>query len=104
MSHLIIFGTGEFNTPTYSGRDTTGTNVTSGRPDRICDGKLSNPTIQRWFDTSCFAVPPANSGRFGNAANGSIVGPPQSGWSLRVFKTFRMYDLIGSGMNRQAMM
>src|SRR5262249_3521383 len=78
MSHLIIFGTGEFNPPTYSGRDTSGTNVTAGRPDRICDGKISNPTIQSWFDTSCFVVPPANAGRFGNSGNGIIEGPPQS--------------------------
>ena len=28
-------------------------------PDRICDGKLSNQTEDRWFDRSCFVVPVA---------------------------------------------
>ena len=27
---------------------------TGNRPNRICDGNLSNPTIDRWFDTACF--------------------------------------------------
>ena len=28
-----------------------------GRPDRTCDGRLSNPSLNRWFDTDCFALP-----------------------------------------------
>ena len=35
---------------------------TGNRPNQICDGKLDNPTIDRWFDTSCF-VPPTDADR-----------------------------------------
>ncbi len=27
---------------------------TGNRPNRICDGRLDNPTIDKWFDTACF--------------------------------------------------
>ena len=40
----------------------------------------NNPhTVNQWFDTSAFAVPPAGIGRFGNAGRGIIQGP---GWIL----------------------
>jgi len=29
----------------------------SNRPDRLANGTLSNPTVERWFDTSAFAFP-----------------------------------------------
>jgi len=37
------------------------------RPNRVCNGSLGQRTLQHWFDTSCFVVPPSltfeNSGR-----------------------------------------
>ena len=27
---------------------------TGNRPNRVCDGQLDNPTVEKWFDTSCF--------------------------------------------------
>src|SRR6187402_627089 len=30
---------------------------TANRPNQICGGQLSNPTVERWFDTSCFVSP-----------------------------------------------
>ena len=27
---------------------------TGNRPNQICSGELSNPTVEKWFDTSCF--------------------------------------------------
>jgi hypothetical protein len=48
---------------------------TGNRPNRVCNGNLSNPTIDRWFDTSCF-VPPADvTGTYGSAGRGIIRGP-----------------------------
>lgn len=32
---------------------------TTSWPNRVCDGKVSNPSIHRWFDTGCFVAPPA---------------------------------------------
>jgi hypothetical protein len=48
---------------------------TGNRPNRVCDGKLSNPTIDRWFDTACFVPPTDTTGTYGNAGRGIIRGP-----------------------------
>ncbi|HUR33233.1 MAG TPA: hypothetical protein VM032_05515, partial [Vicinamibacterales bacterium] len=48
---------------------------TGNRPNRICDGRLSNPTIDRWFDTSCFVATADSTGTYGNAGRGIIRGP-----------------------------
>ena len=48
---------------------------TGNRPNRICDGSISNPTIDHWFDTSCFVAPTDNTGTYGNAGRGIIRGP-----------------------------
>src|SRR4029078_7287848 len=48
---------------------------TGNRPNRICDGNIANPTIDRWFDTSCFVPPTDITGTFGNAGRGIIRGP-----------------------------
>ena len=36
-------------------------------PNRIGSGKLSNPTIHQWFDSTAFTVDPSNSGLLGTA-------------------------------------
>lgn len=47
----------------------------AGRPDMV-KTSLRNPRdAAPWFDTSAFAPPPANAGRFGNAGRGTIEGP-----------------------------
>ena len=42
-------------------------NGTGSRPDRVCGGTLSNPTVEKWFNTTCFVTPAiftyGNSGR-----------------------------------------
>jgi hypothetical protein len=48
---------------------------TGNRPNRICDGSLSNPTIDQWFDASCFVATTDNTGTYGNAGRGIIRGP-----------------------------
>jgi hypothetical protein len=45
------------------------------RPDRVCNGKLDNPTVKTWFDTSCFVVVPTNAYRFGNSGRDILDGP-----------------------------
>ena len=95
LNNFVIIGSGEWNSPTYSsGSDSSNTNVTAGRPDRICDGKTSNPTTDAWFNTSCFVAPPKGIGRFGNSSNGIVAGPSQSGWGLRVFKYFSLTERL----------
>ena len=74
-------------TPAWSGD--TGNRGAGSRPDRICDGKVSDPTRTRWFDTSCFVAPSAN-GPFsiGNTGRNVLRGPRLLNWDLGMFKSF----------------
>lgn len=82
LSAIYIYETGGAVTPLWQGPDPTGTRFTNSRtrptvtlrPDRIADGRLDNPTVARWFDTSAFTAPPL--GRFGNSGKGVIYGTP----------------------------
>ena len=60
------------------------------RPDRICDGKLSNPTIDLWFDPECFVAPPP--GQFGNAARTTLFGPGRWNIDISMSKAFRVTE------------
>jgi len=42
-------------------------------PDRIGDGRLADPTVDRWFDTDAFRAPTANT--YGNAGRGILNAP-----------------------------
>jgi hypothetical protein len=90
LSGSFIAQTGDFLTPTFTGSDPSNTQVVGGVPDRISDGNLPSDqrTIDRWFDASAFAVPPANAGRFGNSGRGIIVGPGRQTASAALFKSF----------------
>ena len=48
---------------------------TANRPNQICSGKLDHPTIDQWFDTSCFVPVADATGTFGDTRRGSIRGP-----------------------------
>ncbi|HXM40555.1 MAG TPA: carboxypeptidase-like regulatory domain-containing protein [Bryobacteraceae bacterium] len=43
------------------------------RPNQVCNPVLSNPSINEWFNTSCFVDPPANE--LGNASRTPLSGP-----------------------------
>ena len=82
-------------TPTFTGRDISGTGTTGAqRPDRIADGNLpsSERTLDRWFDTSAFVIPAANTGRFGNSARNVIVGPTSKVLHGGLAKSFGIAD------------
>jgi hypothetical protein len=71
-------------TPTLSA--TTVNTGTGSRPDRIGDGTLSNPTVDRWFDTSAFATPAAFT--YGNAGRNILYGPGRVNFDFSIFKEF----------------
>jgi Carboxypeptidase regulatory-like domain len=48
---------------------------TGNRPNRVCDGALDNPTIDHWFDTSCFVAVADATGTYGDAGRNIIRGP-----------------------------
>ena len=66
LSGIMTYRTGLPFTPTLSGIDELllgGLNA-QNRPDRICSGTLSNPTVNQWFNPACFAQPqPGTSAR-----------------------------------------
>jgi hypothetical protein len=96
LSASYISQTGEFLTPSFSGSDPSNTQTVGGIPDRIRNGNLPSGqrTIDRWFDASAFAVPPANAGRFGNSGHGVIVGPGRQTASAALFKSFPIRERI----------
>ena len=55
INGINTFQTGLPFTPTLNAA--TVNTGTGSRPDRIGDGTLSDPTVDRWFDTSAFATP-----------------------------------------------
>ena len=68
----------------------------AGRPNRICDGTLQNPTVEKWFDPACFPLPepvedPVFGGvfiPFGNAGPNILAGPGIANFDLSLFKKF----------------
>jgi hypothetical protein len=96
LSGSYIAQTGEFLTPTFAGSDPSNTQTVGGFPDRIANGNLPSDqrTIDRWFDASAFAVPPANSGRFGTSGRGTIVGPGRQIASAALFKSFPVRERV----------
>jgi hypothetical protein len=74
LNFLFNVSTGHWLNPVFTGSDPSNTNTFGGRPDVA--GALRYPkTLAAWFDRTAFAVPPANSGRFGNAGRNIVEGP-----------------------------
>ena len=71
INGINTFQTGLPFTPTLN---TTTINTGTGqRPDRVGDGKLSDPTVDRWFDTSAFTTPAPFT--YGNAGRKFCTAP-----------------------------
>jgi hypothetical protein len=96
VSGYLAAYSGRWWTPTYSGRDISNTNSFSGRPDRVCNGNLpsSKRTSAHWFDASCFVVPPAGIGRFGNSGVNIIQGPGAWFYDMGIYKSYRVRERL----------
>jgi hypothetical protein len=92
VSTIFFFETGRWFHPTYSGRDISGTGLTTGRPDCIANGTLpaGERQISRWFDASAYSIPPLNSGRFGTCGVNILEGPGLNTQHLSLTK--RLYE------------
>jgi hypothetical protein len=66
----------------------TGGNFGSDRPNVLRNPALSNPSADRWFDTSAFAIPPRYS--FGDAGRNIVTGPGFSSVDLSLYRQFRI--------------
>ncbi len=56
------------------------------RPDRICNGQLSNWSVNEFFNTSCFVDPAP--GQLGNSARTPLFGPGFVNFDGSLFKSF----------------
>ena len=97
LSGILSVQSGYPFTPTFAG-DVTNTGLGSVLPDRICDGKLSDPTPNRWFDASCFVAPPVLPGTggqirtFGNSGRNILRMDRVFSFDPGLFKNFNFTE------------
>jgi hypothetical protein len=72
-----------------TGVNNSGTAI-GNRPDQICSGKLSHPTVQEFFNTSCFVDPPP--GVLGDASRTPLYGPDFVNFDASLFKSFKIHE------------
>ncbi len=78
-----------FDVTTY---DTTSlNNGQTNRPDRVGNGKLSHPTVAKWFDTSAFVVHTTPM-TYGNAGINPLYADGQQQLDSSLSKTFHMTE------------
>ena len=61
---------------------------TANRPDRICSGRLSDPTLMRYYNTACFATPPQY--QFGNSGRNILYGPGVNNLDFGLHRLFAL--------------
>lgn len=59
-------------------------------PNRIGSGKIDHGNPQRFFDTSAFQAPPANT--YGNSARSVLYGPSTKNWDLSVQRRIKLHE------------
>jgi hypothetical protein len=95
ISGIYSLQSGQFLTPFWTGPDPVGIAYTTSdppdvtiRPDILRNANLPSGrrSVNRWFDPSAFAGPPA--GRFGTSAKGVIKSPGVNVWHMGLHKDF----------------
>jgi hypothetical protein len=95
VSGITYFYTGLGFSPATSNNDPAGlgllgTSPSGARPDVICDPNSNAPhTFSQWFNTACFANPPAGFNRVGNAGRNTILGPSTTRFDATLAKNIR---------------
>jgi hypothetical protein len=68
---------------------TLNTGVNNGAPswpNRIGDGRLDDPTVDQWFDTTAFVAPPPNT--YGDVGRGVLYAPGTQTIDVSLSRTF----------------
>ncbi len=93
-SGIIVAQSGQPFTPVLqfdnSNTGNTGGNFGSDRPNVLRNPQLADPTPDRWFDTSAFAVAPPY--HFGNAGRNILRGPSLATVDGALARTFPISD------------
>jgi hypothetical protein len=98
FSGITVHYTGLAFTPSTSSNDPAGigflgSSPSAGRPDMICDPNANSPhTDLQWFNTTCFANPPAGVNRVGNGGRNVIYGPPTTRFDATLSKKIRFSE------------
>jgi len=59
----------------------------------ICDPNQNAPhTFAQWFNTACFANPPAGVNRVGNESRNVIIGPPTTRFDATLAKRIQFSE------------
>lgn len=88
MNGINTFQTGLPFTPTLNAA--TVNTGTGSRPNRIGEGTLANPTVDRWFDTAAFATPAQFT--YGDSGRNILYGPGRVNFDFSLFKEFRLKE------------
>src|SRR5262249_42605740 len=91
LSSIVYFRTGlPFTVFQSQGMLSTGNGILGplprNRPDRVGNGALPNPTVDKFFDTSAFQATKDNTGTFGNSGRNSLRGPKQFNIDMSLIK------------------
>jgi hypothetical protein len=98
ISGITYYYTGLGFTATTSSNDPSGIGLlgsspSGARPDLICDPNAGAPhTFERWFNTACFANPPAGVNRVGNEGRNVINGPSTTRFDATLSKNIRFSE------------
>jgi hypothetical protein len=76
-----------FNIGQTQGVQSTGT---GNRPNRVADGRIDDPTIDRWFDTSAFVAPADITGTYGDTGRNPLRGPGQFNIDFTLIKATKI--------------
>jgi hypothetical protein len=80
-----------FTVTQVTGMQSTGT---GNRPNRIANGRLDNPTPDRWWDLSAFQATTDNTGTFGTAGRNILRQPDQVNTDFAVIKKTKIGERI----------
>ena len=83
-SGSVLAYSGQPFTPKVSGTQDLGQ---ATRPNRLCNGTLSNRSLTEWFDPSCFAIPASG---FGNSGRNILRGPDSVTVNFALGRVFSM--------------
>ncbi|QEE29079.1 TonB-dependent receptor [Terriglobus albidus] len=91
---IVVWNTGmPFSVTNVTNR--SGTRPTAGNSDRsnmTGSGKVSHPTVGKWFDTSAFSFQPA--GTVSNQRRNQLYGPGLQRVDLSLFKNFDLTERV----------
>jgi hypothetical protein len=100
LNGILLLRSGlPFTVTQTQGVQSTGT---GNRPNRVCDGRLNNPTIDRWFDTSCFVPPTDTTGTYGDAGRNILRGPGQFNIDASLIKRTRIRGRLNTELRIEA--